>query len=169
MISLVTNSLKESEIIMKSIFPKILSVFIAFVFIQSLFFKFTYSPETEYIFSTLEAWAQGFGVVGFFVPPGIFNAYVIGTAELVASLLLLAGLFLHKPLLQGLGAVLALGVISGAIFFHLFTPLGIDVLDDGGTLFYMACGVWVSSAIIIFLRKNVLCGLLKFCCHKKAA
>lgn len=139
----------------------VLSLFISFVFIQSLFFKYTYAPETQYIFGVLDSWAAGLGFSGLFVPPGIFNAYVIGTAELVASSLLLSGLFMHKPVLNALGALLALGVISGAIVFHLFTPLGIDVQGDGGTLFFMACGVWVSAAVLIVKQKDVLLGLIK--------
>ena len=137
-----------------------LSIFIAFVFIQSLFFKFTGSPETDHIFGTLDAWAAGFGFEGLFLPPGPFNAYVIGTAELIASLILLAGLFLKKPALTGLGALMALGVISGAIVFHLFTPLGIVVLDDGGTLFGMAVAVWLSAATLIIRNRQALLSLL---------
>ena len=34
-----------------------LSAYIAFVFIQSLFFKFTGSEESIFIFSTLRAWS----------------------------------------------------------------------------------------------------------------
>lgn len=142
----------------KTYLPTILSLFISFVFIQSLFFKFSGSPETVYIFTTLDEWAtQVLGIEGLFLPPGIFNAYVIGSAELAASLCLLGGLVFKKPLLNALGALLALGVISGAIFFHLFTPLGVEVQGDGGTLFGMAVGVWLSSALILFLRKDVLC------------
>lgn len=136
----------------------VLSLFISFVFIQSLFFKYTNSPETQHIFGTLDAWAAGFGFPGLFVPPGIFNAYVIGTAELIASAFLLKGLFFKKPLATGLGALLAVGVISGAIFFHLFTPLGIEVQGDGGTLFFMAIGVWVAGAVLAFLHRKTLIG-----------
>ena len=76
---------------------------------------------------------------------------MVGSAELVASALLLAGLLLGRPLLHAAGALLALGVISGAIFFHLFTPLGVQVRNtdgslDGGELFALACGVWVAAA-----------------------
>lgn len=140
--------------------PVILTIYIAFVFIQSLFFKFTYSPETAYIFTTLDQWAAGFGFEGLFVPPGPFNAYVIGTAELIASLLLLTGMFLQKPLLQGFGALLSIGVISGAIFFHLFTPLGVDPMNDGGVLFGMAVGVWFASVGMLVLKKKALLSLL---------
>ena len=69
-----------------------LTAFVAFVFIQSLFFKFTGSPETVYIFETkLDAWAGSLGFPGLFAPGGPFSAQVVGAAELVASLLLLAG------------------------------------------------------------------------------
>ncbi|MGB1557068.1 MAG: hypothetical protein ACPHCJ_04725 [Oceanococcaceae bacterium] len=144
-----------------------LSVYVAFVFIQSLFFKFAGSPETVYIFETkLEVWAAGLGFPGLFAPGGIFSAKVIGSFELLASVLLLAGAFVARlRVLQGLGAALGLGIISGAIFFHLFTPLGVVVRNtdgsgDGGTLFIMACGVWLACAVLIGLRKSELLGLL---------
>jgi len=73
----------------------ILSLFVAFVFIQSLFFKFTGSPETVYIFQgKLDPWAASLGFPGIFAPGGIFSAKVVGTAELVASLLVLTGAFM---------------------------------------------------------------------------
>ncbi|MBL8157361.1 MAG: hypothetical protein JNM70_24535, partial [Anaerolineae bacterium] len=58
------------------------------------------------------------------------------------------------------GAAMALGVISGAIFFHLFTPLGVAVINadgssDGGELFALACGVWLASAALLALRRAV--------------
>jgi hypothetical protein len=142
-----------------------LSVYIAFVFIQSLFFKFTDSPETRYIFGTLDTWAAGLGFPGLFAPNGPFSQYAVGSAELVASVLLLAGLATGRVLLQGAGALMALGVISGAISFHLFTPLGVQVVNtdgslDGGQLFALACGVWIASAGILALRRSALLALL---------
>ncbi len=136
-------------------------LYIAFVFIQSLFFKFTDSPETQYIFGTLNAWAAGFGLDGIFAPGGIFSQYVIGSFELLASLALLASLLPALRWVRPYAALLALGVISGAIFFHLFTPLGVSVLNtdgsrDGGELFALACGVWVSAAILIVLNRDSL-------------
>ncbi len=62
-----------------------LSLYVAFVFIQSLFFKFTDSPETQYIFGTLDAWGASLGFAGLFARNGIFSQYVVGSAELVAS------------------------------------------------------------------------------------
>lgn len=138
-----------------------LTVFIALVFVQSLFFKFSNSPETQYIFGTLDAWATGLGFPGLFAPRGIFSQYVVGSIELLASLVLLLALVWRQPVLHALGAFMALGVISGAIFFHLFTPLGVQVLNtdgtlDGGELFALACGVWVSSGAILLLRRHDL-------------
>ena len=142
-------------------------LFICFVFIQSLFFKFTRHPETINIFEAkLEPWAASLGFPGLFVPGGIFSAYVIGSAELVASVLLLFGTFVAgRRLVQGLGALMSLGVISGAIFFHLFTPLGVEVINadgspDGGELFTMACLVWVSSVIVIVANRDALLRLI---------
>ena len=147
----------------------VLSIFISFVFVQSLFFKFTNSPETQHIFGTLDTWAADLGFPGLFLAPGPFNAYVIGTTELVASLLLLAGLFLGRKLLTLAGALIALGVISGAIFFHLFTPLGIEVQGDGGTLFGMAVGIWISSVVLIVMhRETAFDFIIKIIGNKKA-
>ena len=137
----------------KKALPVVLSVWIAFVFIQSLFFKFAGAPETQHIFSTLDVWFAGLtGIDNVFINGGIFNAYFIGTAELVASVLLLGAIVLRSPIMSLAGAVLTLGIISGAVFFHLATPLGVNVNGDGGALFIMACTVLVSSLVLIAVR-----------------
>ena len=140
-----------------------LALYVSFVFIQSLFFKFAGSPETVYIFEQkLDPWAASLGFPGLFTPGGIFSAVVIGSVELLAAALLLLGTFVARlRVLQGLGALLGLAVISGAIAFHLFTPLGIavktaDGTSDGGTLFIMACGVWVACAVLLAMRREML-------------
>ena len=143
------------------IITTVLTLFICFVFIQSLFFKFAGSPETDHIFSTLDSWAKDtFELAGLFAPGGIFSAYVIGSAELVASLLLLVALFMGKPGLQGFGGLMATGIMTGAISFHLFTPLGVEVVNeatgveaDGGTLFIMACLVWSSGLALAWINR----------------
>ena len=118
----------------------VLSAYIAFVFVQSLFFKFTGSEESIFIFSTLRDWSG----IGLFEP---FGRFFIGACELVASVLL------FFPRLRFIGAGMAMGIISGAIVFHLFTPLGVEIKGDGGLLFALACGVWISSAIILFVHR----------------
>lgn len=140
--------------------PVALMLYIAFVFIQSLFFKFTDSPETQYIFGTLEDWGASLGWPGLFAHDGIFSQYVVGTGELIASTLLL-GLTRRCRILRPVGALMAIGVISGAIFFHLFTPLGVSVFNadgsrDGGELFALACGVWVSAATLLVLSRDTV-------------
>jgi uncharacterized membrane protein YphA (DoxX/SURF4 family) len=138
-----------------------LTAYVAFVFIQSLFFKFTNSPETQYIFGTLNEWALSLGAPALFAPQGIFSQYVVGTFELIASVILIIGFFTRMPLVHAFGALMSMGVISGAIFFHLFTPLGVQVLNtdgtkDGGELFMLACGVWISSLILLFLHRQTV-------------
>jgi uncharacterized membrane protein YphA (DoxX/SURF4 family) len=147
----------------------ILTIYVAFVFIQSLFFKFTGSPETVYIFQgKLDPWAASLGFPGVFAPGGIFSAKVVGTFELISSVLLIIGAIVYQknPWVQIVGAVMGLGVISGAIFFHLFTPLGVAVVNtdgssDGGQLFGLACGVWVACAWLLILNRSTWLTLIK--------
>lgn len=144
---------------MKKAITWLLVIYICFVFIQSLFFKFAGSEETVIIFSTIGSWMSG---VGFLKPiAGVFTShggYLVGAVELVASILLLI------PRTRVWGALIGLVVISGAIFFHLFTPLGVvRVVDaagntDGGILFFMACGVWLSCLVLVFLGRRQLIG-----------
>ena len=143
------------------------TLFVAFVFIQSLFFKFTGSPETVYSFEgKLDPWAASLAFAGVFAPGGIFSAQVVGTFELIASVLLLAGAVIsNQRAVQVPGAALGLGVSSSAIFFHLFTPPGVaevntDGSSDGGELFMLACGVWLSCALLLWLRRAVWLGWL---------
>jgi uncharacterized membrane protein YphA (DoxX/SURF4 family) len=143
----------------------LLTLYVAFVFIQSLFFKFTGSPETVYIFQgKLDPWAASLGFPGVFAPGGLFSAKVVGSFELIASVLLLAGAFIaSQRVVQVLGAAMGLGVISGALFFHLCTPLGVAVVNtdgssDGGELFTLACGVWVACALLLWIRRSVWLG-----------
>jgi hypothetical protein len=145
----------------------LLTIFVAFVFIQSLFFKFTNSPETIYIFEgKLNPWALSLGLPGIFAPGGIASAKVVGVGELIASVLVLLGAAMSSlRMLQVAGAAVGLAVISGAIFFHLFTPLGIAVINtdgssDGGELFTLACGVWVCCALLLWIRKGLWLPLL---------
>lgn len=147
----------------------ILTIYVAFVFIQSLFFKFTGSPETVYIFQgKLDPWAASLGFPGVFAPGGIFSAKVVGTFELISSVLLIIGAIVYQknPWVQIVGAAMGLGVISGAIFFHLFTPLGVAVVNtdgssDGGQLFGLACGVWVACAWLLILNRSTWLTLIK--------
>ena len=118
-----------------------LSAYIAVVFVQSLFFKFTGAPESIYIFSTLRDWSG----IALFEPAG---RWTIGLCELTASVLLFV------PRTRIFGAALAIGIMSGAIFLHLFSPIGVVILGDGGELFTLACGVWISGWVILALSRD---------------
>jgi len=117
---------------LKSILPWALRLIAAAIMLQTLFFKFTAAEESVYIFSRLgmEPW----GRIG------------SGIAELIASILILI------PVTTAFGAVLAMGIMAGAIFFHL-TKLGIVVKGDSGQLFIYAVLVFVSCLILTWLYK----------------
>ncbi|HZV45687.1 MAG TPA: DoxX family protein [Saprospiraceae bacterium] len=114
-------------------FTMLLKVVVAIILLQTLYFKFTGAEESVYIFTKLGM-----------EPAGRIGS---GIVELIAAITILI------PSLTWLGALLALGTISGALFFH-FTKLGIVVMDDGGTLFVLACIVFVSSAILLWKNRN---------------
>ncbi len=114
-------------------FAFILKLVVAVILLQTLFFKFTGAVESKYIFETvgMEPWGRiGSGIV-----------------ELIAVILIL------MPRTSWIGALLSLGAVSGALFFHL-TKLGIVVMDDGGLLFMLACVVFVFSLIILWIERQ---------------
>lgn len=139
--------------------PAAISVFAAIVFIDSLRYKFSDHPNTQEIFGRLDSWAASFGAAGLFGHTGLFSQYVIGSAEIVASTLLLVGLAPRFVRLNALGALVALAVMSGAVSFHLFTPLGVDPNNDGGGLFAAALTIWFTSIALVIIRCNELIGL----------
>ena len=143
----------------KTYAPHAVAGIASLVFLDSLRFKFTNAPETQVIFGKLNDWAASFGAEGLFAQTGLFSQYVIGTAELFASVLLLIGIHPAFRRLQAIGALLAFAVMSGAVNFHLWTPLGIDPNNDGGGLFFMALVVWMTSLGLIALRRKELAAL----------
>jgi hypothetical protein len=150
---------KGSSSMVSKYLPWVLVGYIMFVFLQSLVFKFSGSQETVIIFDTIADWMLG---LAFLVPIAEgFRAHgglLVGITELLACGLLIFAVT------RVWGALLAMGTISGAIFFHLFTPLGINrVVDeagntDGGVLFFMACGVWLCSAALVYMNRADLPG-----------
>ena len=144
---------------LKTWLPHIIAIIASLVFLDSLRFKFTNAPETQEIFTRLNDWAASFGAGGLFAQTGLFSQYVIGTAELFASILLLVGIIPAFRRLQGLGALIGFAVMSGAVNFHLWTPLGIDPNNDGGGLFFMACVVLIGTFTLIIIRRKELIGL----------
>ena len=144
----------------KTFAPHVVAGIASLVFLDSLRFKFTNAPETQTIFGKLNDWAASFGADGLFAQTGLFSQYVIGTGELFAAALLLIGIHPAFRRLQAIGALIAFAVMSGAVNFHLWTPLGIDPNNDGGGLFFMAVIVWLTSLGLIIVRRNELAAII---------
>jgi uncharacterized membrane protein YphA (DoxX/SURF4 family) len=140
--------------------PAGISVFAAAVFLDSLRYKFTDHPNTQEIFGRLDGWAGSLGLPGLFAHTGLFSQYVIGSAELLASTLLIVGLMPRFVRLNALGAAIGLAVMTGAVSFHLFTPLGVDPNNDGGGLFAAALTIWVTSIVLLTIRRKEIVALL---------
>ena len=140
----------------KSYAPHVFSVVAALVFLDSLRFKFTNAPETQTIFGKLNDWAASLGAEGLFAQTGLFSQYVIGTAELFAAACLLLGIIPALRRLQTIGYLIAAAVMSGAVSFHLFTPLGVDPNNDGGLLFVMAMVIWIGSIVMLIVRRKTV-------------
>lgn len=100
----------------------------ALIMLQTLYFKFTASPESVYIFSQAGMEPEG--------------RIATGLAELIASILILI------PKASLIGASLALIIMMGAIATHILL-LGIEVMNDGGQLFIYALIVAITSFYII--------------------
>jgi len=146
----------------KTYLPQGMAIFMALVFLDSLRFKFTNHPNTQEIFGRLDSWAGSLGAEGLFSHTGLFSQYVIGAAECLASALLIAGLFRALRHWQALGALLGVAIMTGAVSFHLFTPLGIDPNNDGAGLFIAACINLIFGLLLAFVfRRSELMGVLK--------
>ncbi len=122
------------------------ALFIAWVFLWYLQYKFTGHPGSVYLFDTLTKWL---GFEGYEAVMRIGT----GTMELIASLLIL------YPRTQAIGGLISTGIMTGAIFFHVVSPLGIDPYSDGADLFKKACAVWVLGLFVAYLRRDDLIAL----------
>lgn len=111
------------------------------ILLQTLFFKFTGAQESVYIFSKLGV--EPYGRIG------------SGVVELIASLLIL------MPRTSLLGALLGLGTMAGAIASHLLV-LGINVQNDGGTLFALALITFACCLFLVYTQKDKIPDLLRF-------
>ena len=147
----------------------IIVIWTCYVFLGSLPYKFTNHPDTQHIFGTIGEWMGGVLGQG---PGNLFStygAYAVGSVELVTSLVLLApavvwllgmiGLTKSEGIrarLHSIGGLLASVVMLGAVFFHLFTPLGVEVLhegkSDGGSLFYAAVSILVLGIVLFVIN-----------------
>ncbi len=110
------------------------------ILLQTLFFKFSGAAESVYIFSKLGI--EPFGRIG------------SGIVELIASVLIMI------PSKSLLGAILGAGTMLGAILSHLLI-LGIEIKNDGGTLFILAIITFLCCLILIYNQKHKFLDLLR--------
>ncbi|ASJ75646.1 hypothetical protein [Granulosicoccus antarcticus] len=148
-----------------------IALWMCYVFLSSLPYKFTQHPDTQHIFGTIGDW------LGTFLGTGIGNlftelgGYVIGSFELLTSIvLLLPALLWVISRLNGsffgvtrrrfhmIGGLMASAVMAGAAFFHLVSPLGVEVLhegkSDGGSLFYAAVSILVLGLVLFAINRG---------------
>lgn len=111
-------------------------VLAAVILAQTLYFKFTYAPETRHIFGPLG---------------GRPAATFVGLLELACVAQLLV------PRTAAFGAVLALALMGGALMTHL-TMIGVAVTNpdtgesDGGLLFGLALVVALCALVVLAFR-----------------
>jgi len=99
-----------------------------------------------------------------------YGAFAVGSVELLTSILLLSPIIYwlknRKPggdtvgrvraQVHAIGGAVASMVMAGAVFFHLFTPLGIAVLrngeSDGGSLFRAAVSIHILGIVLLAIN-----------------
>ena len=116
-----------------TIFIWVLRLVAAVIMLQTLYFKFTAHEQSVALFTKIgmEPW----GRIG------------TGVLELIASVLIVF------PRTTGWGAALGVGLMSGALFFHLFTSLGI-VVDGDAILFIYALITFVCCLILLIIYRQ---------------
>ena len=158
-----------SKAMIRAIASWLIVGWISYVFLTSIPYKFTQHPDTQHIFGTIGEWLGGL------ITPAVgdlfsnFGPYVIGSFEILTCLVLLipAVIILMRklkgqpwtnvrPRWHVIGGLMASAVMVGALFFHLFTPLGIEVLhngvSDGGYLFYAAVSILVLGIVLAIIN-----------------
>ncbi len=120
---------------MKKIFPIVLKVVAAFIMLQTLFFKFSGAQESIHLFTAIAGDNEAIMRIG------------TGTLELIAAILFFV------PKKTWLGALLTIGLMSGAILSHI-TILGIEFNNDGGALFMSAIVTLLAGIILLIQNKK---------------
>lgn len=111
----------------------ILQLIVVVILGQTLFYKFTDSPETVELFAQLGMGAFGYKLIGFL--------------ELVACILLLI------PASVATGALLGWGLMTGAVIAHV-TKIGFE--GQYGLLGSMAITAWLCCIAIMYLNRTSL-------------
>jgi uncharacterized membrane protein YphA (DoxX/SURF4 family) len=111
----------------------LLRITAAAILLQTLYFKFSGQPESVELFTKLgvEPWGRiGTGII-----------------ELISGIMLLI------PATTIIGALLGVGLMSGAILSHL-TVIGIESQGDGGELFMLAIVVLICCLLLLVLHRK---------------
>lgn len=139
------NNLTAMQTNLGTIGVWMLRILAALIMLQTLYFKFSAHPQSVALFTELgmEPW----GRIG------------TGVLELIASILILF------PRTTGFGALLGLGLMSGAIFFHL-TTLGINFGGDPW-LFIYAVITFVCCALLLTIYRAQVLNLVGIKIHDK--
>ncbi len=124
----------------KTILSWVLRITVAIILSQTLYFKFTGAPESIHIFSSLG------------VEP--YGRIITGILELLVVILILI------PRTVLIAAIMGCGIMFGAIMSHLLI-LGIEVQNDGGTLFILGLITFLCCALLVFINRNRIPDLLK--------
>ena len=111
-------------------------------------YKLTGHPGSVQLFTTITDWL---GVHGY----EKWMRLGTGICEIIASVLVLL------PATRVAGAYGALMLMSGAIFFHVVSPLGIDPYNDGAKLFTEACVTWIAAVAILALFRREAVGIAR--------
>ena len=124
----------------KNLISFVLRLTVAIILLQTLYFKFTAHPDSVHIFSALKVEPRG--RIG------------LGIVELITAILIL------NPKTKIIGMINSLGIILGAVFSHLLV-LGVNVRNDGGSLFALAIIVLIASTVFLFMHKTEVLALIK--------
>lgn len=114
---------------------RIIKIIVAIILIQTLYFKFTASSESVFIFAKMGA--EPFGRI------------ISGIVELLASILL----FVNKT--KFFAAFTAISTMFVSILSHIFI-IGIEVKNDSGTLFSLACVTFLLSLFLAFRYRKYI-------------
>lgn len=120
---------------MKKFFPIILKLIAAIIMLETLYFKFSGAQESIDLFTKIAGDNEAMMRIG------------TGILELSAAILLFV------PKKTWLGALLTIGLMSGAILSHL-TILGIEHNNDNGALFISAFIAFLAGITLFILNKK---------------
>jgi hypothetical protein len=119
---------------------RIFRILVVVILLQTLYFKFSGSEESVFIFSTLDI--EPLGRIG------------VGIAELITVILIVL------PKTKLIGAIIGCFLMIGAIFSHIFV-IGIVVKNDGGLLFSLALIAFFCCVALVFLDQNKIKNMFK--------